>query len=145
MKSRIKYIAVVAAIIITFAVLNYFAPKQISVPYGEDIYVTYVEPTLEVVDMDSVADMETVQYKLSAGDEGYDELMEALEGVTYRNCLKTLTGSTSLSGIGYVVYIRIGDECYGFYDRGYVAVFGNTKIYRISESDVERIKGAGRT
>ena len=143
MQSKIKkYAAVAVATLLAAIVALYFLlPNHITVDKGEDIYISYVEPTLEVVDMNSVADMETSQYKLSAGDEGYNELVETLESITYHNCIKTLFNSTSLSDIGYVIYIWIGDECYGFYDAGYVVVFNDARIlHRMAKKDVERIR-----
>ncbi len=138
MQTRLKkYAAVAAAIVVTFVVLSYFAPRQLEIPDGEEIYVSYVEPTLEVVDMNSTARMETVEYHFSPGDDGYDELVETLESVTYRNCLKTLTGSTSVSDIDYVIYVWVGEECYCFYDRGYLMA---GKIYYVAENSVENIR-----
>ena len=138
MKTKVKKCAaVVLAAVAIFAVLSYFAPKQLEIPDGEEIYVSYVEPTLEVVDMNSTARMETSEYHFSPGDEGYDELIETLEGITYHNCFKTLTGSTSVSDIDYVIYVWVGEECYCFYDRGYLMA---DKIYYVAENSVENIR-----
>ncbi len=139
MQSKIKKYATIAVVAVLVAVvaLYFLMPKHITVDEGEDIYISYVEPTLEVVDMNSVADMETSQYKFSAGDEGYNELVEMLESITYHNCIKTLLNSTSLSDIGYVIYIWVGDKCYGFYDWGYVVT---DKIYYASKNSVENIR-----
>ncbi|MCD7771086.1 MAG: hypothetical protein LUH23_03225 [Oscillospiraceae bacterium] len=138
MQTRLKnYAAIVLAAVVTFAVLSYFAPKQLEIPDGEEIYVSYVEPTLEVIDMDSTARVETADFHFSPGDDGYDELIETLEGIAYHNCLKTLIGSTSVSDIDYVIYVWVGEECYCFYDRGYLIA---DKIYYVAENSVENIR-----
>ncbi len=138
MQTRLKkYAAVVVAMVITFAVLSYFAPKQLEIPDGEEIRVEYIVSSLTVLDMTSTADWETTEYHFSPGDDGYDELVDALESVTYHSCFKTLTGSTSVSDIYYAIYVWVDDECYCFYDIGYLMA---DKIYYVEENSVENIR-----
>ncbi len=138
MKSKIRICAAVMLAVLLVGLGVYFiTPHHITVPDGEEIYVTCVEPTLEVVDMNSTAYTVSNEYHFSPGNDGYDELVEALESITYHNCFRTLSGTTYFSDIGYIIYVWIGDECYSFYDRGYLSA---DKIYYVSKNSVENIR-----
>jgi len=138
MKSKIRICAAVLLAVILAGLGVYFiAPHRIVVPDGEEIRVEYTVANLTVLDMTSTAGWETTEYHFSPGDEGYAELVDTLESVSYRNCFRTLSDTTYFSDIGYIIYVWIGDECYSFYDRGYLIA---DKIYYVSENDVENIR-----
>lgn len=115
----------------------FITPHRITVPDGEEIRVEYTVAKLTVLDMTSTADWETTEYSFSPGDDGYDELVDTLEGITYHNCFKTLSGSTGISNVTYVINVRVGDECYSFYDRGYLMA---DKIYYVAKNSVKNIR-----
>ncbi len=138
MESKLRIsAAIVLAVFVAVLAVYFITPHHITVPDGEELRVEYTTANLTVLDMTSIADWETTEYRFSPGDEGYDELVDALESVSYHNCFRTLSGSTSISNVSYVVNIWVGDECYGFYDRGYLSA---DKIYYVSKNSVKNIR-----
>ncbi len=138
MQSKIRIFATIALAVLLAGLGVYFiAPHRITIPDGEEIRVEYTVANLTVLDMTSTAGWETTEYHFSPGDDSYDELVGALESVNYHNCFRTLSGTTYFSDIGYIIYVWIGDECYSFYDRGYLVA---DKIYYVEKNDVENIR-----
>ena len=138
MESKIRICAaVVLAVLLAVLGVYFITPYYIVVPDGEEIRVEYVVSKLTVLDMTSTAEWETTEYSFFPGGEGYAGLVEALESVSYRNCFRTLSGTTYFSDIGYIIYVWLGDECYSFYDRGYLIA---DKIYYVSKNSIENIR-----
>ncbi|MCC8196528.1 MAG: hypothetical protein LIO49_06995 [Ruminococcus sp.] len=138
LQTKIRICAAVMLAVLLVGLGVYFVmPHRITVPDGEEIRVEYTVATLSVDEGTSTTGWETSEYHFSPGDEGYDEFVDTLEEITYHNCFRTLSGSTGISNVTYVVNVRIGDECYSFYDRGYLIA---DKIYYVSKNSVGNIR-----